>query len=147
MKLNYKHAFIILTLGFLLSAPAVSAFNTGGAVVAQDIGSDFFFELIENGAEVVAAMTEKDSDNDGVNDSSDDCPTTAAGINVDNKGCELPQSFVLKGVNFVTGSSQLTEESKQALNDVAETLKFPKILPTLQLISSFIKTECDRLAP
>ncbi|MHA2046204.1 MAG: hypothetical protein ACW99G_15550 [Candidatus Thorarchaeota archaeon] len=56
MKLNYKHAFIILTLGFLLSAPAVSAFNTGGAVVAQDIGSDFFFELIENGAEVVAAM-------------------------------------------------------------------------------------------
>jgi hypothetical protein len=31
--------------------------------------------------------------------------------------------------------------------DVPETLKFPKILPALQLISSFIKTECDRLAP
>lgn len=56
MKLNYKHAFIILTLGFLLSAPAVSAFNTGGAVVAQDFGSDFIFDLIENGAEVVAVM-------------------------------------------------------------------------------------------
>ncbi|MHA2025137.1 MAG: hypothetical protein ACW98U_04465 [Candidatus Thorarchaeota archaeon] len=56
MKLNKKHAFIILALGFLLSAPAVSALNTGSAVVAQEIGEDFFFQLIEDGAEVVAAM-------------------------------------------------------------------------------------------
>jgi hypothetical protein len=56
MKLNYKHAFIIIALSFLLSAPVVSAANAGGAVVAQDIGEEFFFNLIENGAEVVAAM-------------------------------------------------------------------------------------------
>ncbi|MHA1943644.1 MAG: hypothetical protein ACW96M_04535, partial [Candidatus Thorarchaeota archaeon] len=56
MKLNAKHAFIIIALGFLLSAPVVSAANAGGAVVAQDIGEEFFFDLIENGAEVVAAM-------------------------------------------------------------------------------------------
>ncbi|MGY5864407.1 MAG: hypothetical protein RTV41_07365 [Candidatus Thorarchaeota archaeon] len=56
MKLNKKHAFIIVALGFLLSAPAVSALNTGSAVVAQEIGEDFFFDLLENGAEVVAAM-------------------------------------------------------------------------------------------
>lgn len=55
MKLNYKHAFVIIALGFLLSAPVVAAANTGGAVVAQDIDQDFFFDLIENGAEVVVA--------------------------------------------------------------------------------------------
>lgn len=55
MKLNYKHAFVIIALGFLLSAPVVAAANTGGAVVAQDIDQDFFFDLIENGAEVVIA--------------------------------------------------------------------------------------------
>ncbi len=53
MKLNYKHAFVIIALGFLLSAPVVAAANTGGAVVAQDIDQNFFFELIENGAEIV----------------------------------------------------------------------------------------------
>ncbi len=53
MKLKNKHAFIIIALGFLLSAPVVAAANTGGAVVAQDIDQDFFFDLIENGAEVV----------------------------------------------------------------------------------------------
>ncbi|MFW9982803.1 MAG: hypothetical protein ACFFE3_12925, partial [Candidatus Thorarchaeota archaeon] len=56
MKPNYKHAFIIIALSFLLSAPVVSAANAGAAVVAQDIGEEFFFDLIQNGAEVVAAM-------------------------------------------------------------------------------------------
>ncbi|MFX1561070.1 MAG: hypothetical protein ACFFBL_10830 [Promethearchaeota archaeon] len=53
MKLNKKHAFVIIAIGFLFSIPAVTAANTGGAVVAQDIGEDFFFNLVENGAEVV----------------------------------------------------------------------------------------------
>lgn len=53
MKLNKKHAFVIIALGFLLSIPAVTAANSGGIVVAQDINEDFFFDLIENGAEVV----------------------------------------------------------------------------------------------
>jgi len=53
MKLNKKHAFVIIAIGFLLSIPAVSAANSSGAIVAQDIGEEFFFDLIENGAEVV----------------------------------------------------------------------------------------------
>jgi hypothetical protein len=53
MKLNNKHAFVIIAIGFLLSIPAVTAANAGGAVIAQDIDEDFFFDLIDNGAEVV----------------------------------------------------------------------------------------------
>ncbi len=55
MKINYKHAFVILAMAFLFAAPAVVAANAGGAVVAQDIGEELIFNLIENGAEVVFA--------------------------------------------------------------------------------------------
>jgi hypothetical protein len=53
MKLNKKHAFVIIALGFLLSVPAAAAANSSGAVLAQDVNQDFFFNLINNGAEVV----------------------------------------------------------------------------------------------
>jgi hypothetical protein len=53
MKLNRKHAFVILAIGFLFSMPVVTAANSGGAIVAQEEGEDFLFNLIENGAEIV----------------------------------------------------------------------------------------------
>jgi len=55
MKINYKHAFVILAMAFLFAAPAVVAANAGGAVVALDMGEEFIFELIDNGAEIVFA--------------------------------------------------------------------------------------------
>ena len=55
MKLNYKHAFVILAMAFLFASPAIAAANAGEIVVAQDIGGDFFFNLINNGAEVAFA--------------------------------------------------------------------------------------------
>ena len=53
MKLNKKHAFVIIALGFLLSVPVSVAANSSSAVLAQDVNQDFFFNLINNGAEVV----------------------------------------------------------------------------------------------
>ena len=64
----------------------------------------------------------KDGDNDGIVDAKDECPNSAAGVSVDTKGCKLQQSFVLKGVNFVTGSAVLTKDAKKVLDDVAKTL-------------------------
>ncbi len=89
----------------------------------------------------------KDTDNDGVADSIDECPTTPAGAAVDNKGCGLdsdndgvadykdqcPNSkagavvnelgcvaaFVLEGVNFHTNSSELTDAAKVILVPIA----------------------------
>ena len=40
-------------IGFLFSIPAVAAYNSGSAVLAQDLDENFFFQLVENGAEVV----------------------------------------------------------------------------------------------
>jgi len=71
----------------------------------------------------VAEVTKSaDSDKDGVLDTNDTCPDTEAGVIVDTKGCELKKSFVLEGVNFITGSDQLTKKSKTILNDVALVL-------------------------
>jgi hypothetical protein len=53
MKLNRKHAFVIIAIGFLFSIPAVTAASSGSMIIAQDIDETFFFNLIENGAELV----------------------------------------------------------------------------------------------
>lgn len=71
---------------------------------------------------VIAAVAPKDGDNDGIADAKDQCPDSKPGANVDSTGCELKESFVLEGVNFVTGSDELTGESRSVLNNVAETL-------------------------
>jgi len=53
MKLNYKHAFVILAMTFLFASPAIAAANAGGFVIAQDFGEETIFNLIDNGAEIV----------------------------------------------------------------------------------------------
>lgn len=69
-----------------------------------------------------------DSDNDGVVDSDDNCPSTAAGVKVDAKGCPqgakaVPQdNWVLSGVQFEIGSDVLKRESESSLNEAAEIL-------------------------
>ncbi len=73
-------------------------------------------------AKFIAAPKPKDTDNDGVADLKDKCPDTKPGVNVDTVGCELKKSFVLKGVNFITGSDEITEASKGVLDQVAATL-------------------------
>lgn len=73
-----------------------------------------------------------DSDRDGVDDLTDRCPNTAPGQSVDNVGCPVlfvvaeetgeVQPLVLRGVNFATGSSRLTDDSFEVLNTVAVSL-------------------------
>jgi endoglucanase len=54
-----------------------------------------WFEIIANDAPVVG----DDSDNDGVIDSLDLCPNTAAGTNVDTNGCAIPVVSLCEGIN------------------------------------------------
>lgn len=75
---------------------------------------------------------EHDTDNDGIPDPRDRCPNTAPGQNVDAVGCPIlfaveqstgrRQPLVLRGVNFRTGSSALTEDSYSILDQVAASL-------------------------
>lgn len=81
------------------------------------------------GVTVDANGCELDADGDGVFDSDDICPDTPAGRRVDLVGCEIPRVIVLKGVNFHTGSADLTEGSKEVLNGMVAILKkYPKMV-------------------
>src|SRR5262249_54417201 len=82
----------------------------------------------------------RDSDGDGVTDDKDRCPNTPAGTEVDATGCPKPPpppppppeppaevkrvfNGVLEGVNFTSGSNNLTADSKTILDNVAKTLQ------------------------
>ncbi len=68
-----------------------------------------------------------DNDGDGVPDEDDRCPGTPAGVEVDADGCpvaaEIREDLVLEGVNFKLGSAELTPESADQLDEVAESLR------------------------
>ena len=69
------------------------------------------------------AKKQKDSDHDGVPNSQDQCPNTPKGEQVLANGCAVKATRTLKQVNFALNSSQLTGESKQALQIEAKRLK------------------------
>ncbi len=64
-----------------------------------------------------------DDDKDSVLNSSDFCPNTAEGTQVDAFGCAINEVIVLHGVNFHTDSDKLTDESIVILDGVSTTLK------------------------
>ena len=69
-----------------------------------------------------------DEDNDGVSDKSDLCPATASGNTVNEVGCAEIQNITLEGVNFRSGSAQLTAQSLPILDDAATKLnRFPAL--------------------
>lgn len=73
-----------------------------------------------------------DADLDGVMDDVDACPSTAAGLPVDPTGCEVFGGAV-EGVNFVSGSADLTEGALLVLADVARTLReYPDVRVTIE---------------
>jgi hypothetical protein len=89
-------------------------------------------EVDDRGCEIV-----RDSDNDGVPDPTDRCPNTAPGHPVDAAGCPVlflieqgqfvtqqgeRGPLVLRGVNFETSRSRLTEDSYATLDLVATSL-------------------------
>ncbi len=69
----------------------------------------------------------KDADGDGVMDDKDRCLHTPTGVKVDAEGCQVlfepkKKTLILEGVNFETGKSELTPESKTILDGVGESL-------------------------
>ena len=73
-----------------------------------------------------------DSDGDGVCDGVDQCPNTPAGSTVDAYGCPaarpIEEKFILRGVNFESGSAAITPDSYSVLDQVVKSLKaYPEV--------------------
>lgn len=87
--------------------------------------------LLGLGLGLRAREGDPDDDGDGVPNRIDRCPGTPPGTKVDASGCpekrkalfeEGKKSLVLEGVNFVTDSANLTPESRDILDRVAQSL-------------------------
>jgi OOP family OmpA-OmpF porin len=63
-----------------------------------------------------------DSDGDGVVDGVDRCPNTMKGLQVDQYGCAIAQTFVLKGVSFDFDSTRLGVNAQTILDDAVKTM-------------------------
>jgi OOP family OmpA-OmpF porin len=74
-------------------------------------------------APAAVPATPPDSDHDGVPDNIDQCPNTPPGVQVDAVGCPLKGSITIEGVNFEHNSAELTVESHDALDKMADGLK------------------------
>jgi len=71
---------------------------------------------------VINHVTASDSDGDGVDNAGDKCPTTAAGIQVDEVGCTILEVVDMSGIKFHLASSQLKPESETTLVKLARYL-------------------------
>ena len=71
---------------------------------------------------IAAAIIPKDTDRDGVLDRADRCPATPRRSTVDRHGCPV-FAGIIEGVNFKTGSAELTDQAVDILDDVNRTLR------------------------
>ncbi len=83
----------------------------------------------KDGFEDADGCPDPDNDGDGVLDAADKCPNTPKGVKVDATGCPVAEMktevggvLILEGVNFATGSAELTPTSSVTLDKVAESL-------------------------
>lgn len=65
----------------------------------------------------VATVEVLDSDNDGVIDSLDKCPTTAAGVAVDENGCELLSAPADLGIIFESDSAKIKSSDTEKIEE------------------------------
>jgi len=86
-----------------------------------------------------------DNDADGVPDVLDSCPTTRRGSPVDADGCALFDG-VIEGINFQTNSDQLTADSIDILEGVAQTLReYPDVRVTIEAHTDNMGNASDNL--
>lgn len=100
----------------------------GARVVERVVYVDRVQE-VEREVPVMVTVHDPDSDMDGVPDSRDRCPDTLRGARVDATGCIIEsQTIALSNVAFELGSDRLTPSSREALIDIAASLRVQKEL-------------------
>lgn len=85
--------------------------------------------VVEERVQVVDAGQPGDADQDGVLDPYDACPDTPQGMEVDGRGCALPQVLTLTGVVFDFNKATLTPDARKILDDVSKKIVAYKKIP------------------
>jgi outer membrane protein OmpA-like peptidoglycan-associated protein len=115
-------------------------------VVTPQVGLTFYFGSMGSSVAVVEEPAKEevivkevrtayvdpsqmDTDNDGVSDADDKCPSTMAGAKVNAIGCAVTEKASMKiEVEFDTGKSSIAREYDSHLNQVAAFLKkYPEV--------------------
>ncbi len=146
---NKKIATVAAAVGLILGSTVASAedpmrayaMDAEKTVVTNAFGECWeakggVRQLIEKCGDVVAVTKEEeakakpvpvdgDDDNDGVPNSRDKCPNTAAGATVDSDGCQIVENLTINLVveEFDFDSAVLKPEMKAALKDFADKVK------------------------
>lgn len=81
-----------------------------------------------DGTPVTETGCPRDSDGDGVHDGVDRCPNTPEDVEVDEEGCSRVEAGIERGrlrlsnIHFAFASAELTEDSRQILDQVGQAL-------------------------
>ena len=107
--------------------------GTGAVVLATGAGAGLGYMICQEEVpapvadpvvdETVPAMVETDGDGDGVPDHRDDCPNTAPGVRVDDRGCALPLIVDSATLNFAFDSAILPDNAADSLKAFVEYIK------------------------
>jgi outer membrane protein OmpA-like peptidoglycan-associated protein len=117
------------------ATPGGDKVDAGGCSLPKDADGDGVIDAADRCPNTPAGETvdvtgcppPPDADMDGVLNPADRCPGTPVGQRVDALGCPVlftgvQRSIVLEGVNFETGSANLTDQSHTTLDRVAASL-------------------------
>ncbi len=115
--------------------PSGDKVDASGCTLPKDSDGDGVGDLTDRcpttpageSVDATGCPASRDSDMDGVANATDRCPGTPVGQRVDALGCPVlftgvQRSIVLEGVNFETGSANLTDQSHATLDRVAASL-------------------------
>lgn len=107
--------------------------GTGAVVLATGAGAGLGYMICQEKVPApaadpvvdaaVPAMVETDGDGDGVPDHRDDCPNTAPGVRVDDRGCALPLILDSATLNFAFDSAILPDDAADSLKAFVEYIK------------------------
>lgn len=104
--------------GHILAGRVALTWYFGGAAAAAAAATTAVVAKAE------AAVTETDSDNDGVSDKKDKCPNSAAGTVVNAYGCaEAEKATVKLNVQFASGKADLNSAYDSDLKEIADFMQ------------------------
>lgn len=124
-----EHGVFMLELGYRFGAKPAPVITTAVAKPVIEEKPAPAPVVVEQPAPVVVPVVvmPMDGDEDGVIDDNDKCPDTIKGAKVNEEGCAVFEGN-LKGVNFDSGSANLTTGARIVLDNVAsEMKKFPEL--------------------